>query len=135
MADAPIRGLREAVKSGRITEERINESVRKILAWKYKLGLDKKQFTPLDSIDKVVASQETRKLSEEIADNAITLVKNEDKFLPLKSDKKLLFYVFQTAKTAILSATLSLQVCVETVWKSNEFRLMSAPPKKKSKKR
>lgn len=88
--DAPIRGLREAVKSGRISEERINESVRKILAWKFKLGLDKKQFTPLDSIDKVVASQETRKLSEEIADNSITLVKNEDKFLPLKSGQKII---------------------------------------------
>ncbi len=86
--DAPTRGLREAVKTGRITEERINESVRKILAWKHKLGLDKKQNTPLDSIDKVVASQETRKLADEIADNAITLVKNEDKFLPLKAGQK-----------------------------------------------
>jgi len=86
--DAPTRGLREAVKSGRITEERINESVRKILAWKHKLGLDKKQNTPLDSIDKVVAGQETGKLADEIADNAITLVKNEDKFLPLKAGQK-----------------------------------------------
>lgn len=86
--DASVRGLREAVKSGRITEERINESVRKILAWKHKLGLDKKQYTPLDSIDKVVASRETGKLADEIADNAITLVKNEEDFLPLKSGQK-----------------------------------------------
>ncbi len=89
-ADAPIRGLREAVKSGRITEERINESVRKILAWKYKLGLTKKQYTPLDSIDRIVASQETQKLSNEIAQNAITLVKNESDALPLKAGQKAL---------------------------------------------
>ncbi len=88
--DAPIRGLLEAVKSGRITEERINESVRKILAWKYKLGLDKKQSTPLDSIDLTVASQETQKLSNEIAQNAITLVKNEGTALPLKLGQKAL---------------------------------------------
>jgi beta-N-acetylhexosaminidase len=89
-ADAPIRGLREAVKAGRITEERINESVRKILAWKYKLGLEKKQHTPLDSIDKLVASRETQKLTDEIAQNAITLVKKDDNSLPLKSGQKAL---------------------------------------------
>lgn len=88
--DAPIRGLRAAVKSGRITEERINESVRKILAWKYKLGLDKKQYTPLDSIDKIVASRETQKLSDEIANNAITLVINDGNNLPLKAGQKAL---------------------------------------------
>ncbi|CAN5566108.1 hypothetical protein BH20ACI4_BH20ACI4_18140 [soil metagenome] len=88
--DAPIRGLREAVKSGRITEARIDESVRKILAWKYKLGLDKKQHTPLDSIDRIVASRETQALSNEIANNAITLVKNEENALPLKSGQKAL---------------------------------------------
>lgn len=89
-ADAPIRGLREAVKSGRITEERINQSVRKILAWKYKLGLEKKQFTPLDSIDRIVASQETQNLSDEIARGAITLVKNDGNALPLKAGQKVL---------------------------------------------
>lgn len=88
--DAPIRGLREAVKQGRITEARIDESVRKILAWKYKLGLEKKQYTPLDSIDRVVASQETQKLSDEIAQNAITLVKNDGNSLPLKAGQKVL---------------------------------------------
>lgn len=89
-ADAPIRGLREAVKSGRITEARIDESVRKILAWKYKLGLEKKQFTPLESIDRMVASQETQKLTDEIAQNAITLVKSDGNSLPLKSGQKAL---------------------------------------------
>ncbi len=39
--DAMIRGLVNAVKSGRISNERLNESVRKILAWKYELGLSK----------------------------------------------------------------------------------------------
>ncbi len=88
--DAPIRGIREAVKTGRISEQQINESVRKILAWKHRLGLYKKQFTPLESIDKVVASQETARLSDEIADRAITLVKNEDNSLPLKPGQKAL---------------------------------------------
>lgn len=84
-ADKAISGIREAIKSGRITEERINESVRKLLAWKYQLGLTEKQYTPIDSIDTTVSSQATRQLTEEIAENAITLVKNEQNVLPVKS--------------------------------------------------
>ncbi|HQU84932.1 MAG TPA: glycoside hydrolase family 3 N-terminal domain-containing protein [Pyrinomonadaceae bacterium] len=87
-SDLPLKGLREAVKSGRITEERINQSVRKILAWKYQLGLSEKKITPLDSIDTVVSSAETRKLSDEIANNAITLVKKEEDFAPIPSGKR-----------------------------------------------
>lgn len=84
-ADAAIRGIREAVKQGRITEERLDESVRKILAWKYQLGLSEKRFVPIDSIDTTVSSLPTRELTEEIAENAITLVKNENNALPMKS--------------------------------------------------
>lgn len=86
--DVTVKGLVNAVKSGRITEQRLNESVRKILAWKYELGLFKQKVTPLDSIDKIVSSQASRLLSEEIAKNAITLVKNDQKVLPLQAGKK-----------------------------------------------
>lgn len=86
-SDLPLKGLREAVKNGRISEERINQSVKKILAWKYQLGLSEKKITPLDSIDTVVSNAETRKLIDEIANNAVTLVKKEEDFLPIPSGK------------------------------------------------
>jgi beta-N-acetylhexosaminidase len=88
-ADVSIKGLKEAVASGRITEERLNHSVRKILAWKYQLGLTERKITPLDAIDKIVSNDETRQLANEIAENAITLVKSETDVLPLKKDKKI----------------------------------------------
>src|SRR5947209_9774662 len=78
-----IRGLREAVRSGRVTEKRIEESARKILAAKYDLGLVKQRLTPIDEIDRVVSSPEALKLSREIADHAITLVRNDAKLIPL----------------------------------------------------
>jgi beta-N-acetylhexosaminidase len=87
--DLTIKGLREAVASGRISQERLNHSVRKILAWKYQLGLTERKITPLDAIDKIVSSNETRQLSNEIAENAITLVKAETGVLPLRKDKKI----------------------------------------------
>ncbi len=89
--DATINGLKTAVASGRISEDRLNQSVRKILAWKYELGLTKNKITPLDQIDKIVSGEDSRRLSDEIAENAITLVKKEDGVLPLRKDKKVFF--------------------------------------------
>lgn len=87
--DAMIRGLREAVKSGRISQARLDESVRKILAWKHELGLFKQKITPIDQMDKIISGKETHQLAEEIANRAVTLVRNDEKLLPLPKDKKI----------------------------------------------
>ena len=81
--DAAYRGVREAVRSGRLSEKRIDESVRRIMAAKYDLGLVNQRITSLDDIDRMVGSSESVKLAGEIAEHAITLVRDEDKLLPL----------------------------------------------------
>lgn len=88
--DETIRGVREAVTSGRISVERLDRSVRKVLAWKKKLGLFEQKITELGEIDRIVSNVETRNLSSDIARNAITLVKNEPGALPLKAKQKAL---------------------------------------------
>jgi beta-N-acetylhexosaminidase len=82
-ADPMIRGLLAAVRSGRITPQRLDESVRKILAWKYEVGLAKQKNTPIDQIDKIVSSPETDTLAQEVAAKAITLVRNDANAIPL----------------------------------------------------
>ena len=82
--DAAFRGVREAVLKGRLKEQRIDESARRVLAAKYDLGLVRQKITPLDSIDKNVAGRESVELAREIAEHALTLVRNDDKLLPLK---------------------------------------------------
>lgn len=86
--DTMLRGLREAVKSGRISQERLDESVRRILAWKYELGLFKNKITPIDQIDKIVSGPETAALSQEVANKAITLVRNDANQIPLDKTKR-----------------------------------------------
>jgi beta-N-acetylhexosaminidase len=83
--DAAIKGMKEAVASGKITMARLDESVRKILAVKHHLGLVKNRIAPLEEIDKVVSSNETQQLAEEIARKAITLVRDENHLIPLKN--------------------------------------------------
>ena len=85
--DASFRGVRDAVKSGRITEQRVEESARKILAAKYDLGLVEQRITPVDAIDRIVGSKDVRDLAMEIAEHAVTLVRDEDKLIPLKNLK------------------------------------------------
>jgi beta-N-acetylhexosaminidase len=85
--DASFRGVRDAVKSGRITEQRVEESARRILAAKFDLGLVDQRLTPVDTIDRVVGSQDVLKLATDIAEHAVTLVRDEDKLVPLKNLK------------------------------------------------
>lgn len=82
--DAAFRGVLAAVKNGRLTEQRIEQSARKLLAAKYDLGLVKQRITPLDEIDRIVAGKQAGALADEIARHAITLVRKHANLLPLK---------------------------------------------------
>ncbi|MBX7169489.1 MAG: glycoside hydrolase family 3 protein [Pyrinomonadaceae bacterium] len=101
--DLALKGLRDAVNSGRISQERLNESVRKQLAWKYELGLFKNKTTPLESIDKIVSNQQTQQLTDEIAKNAITLVKKQDGVLPLKRGQKAVVLVLTNGEDRLIA--------------------------------
>ena len=82
--DACIRGVVAAVRSGRLTEKRVEESARKILAAKFDLGLVKQRITPIDEVDIAVSKPAAFQLAREIAEHAITLVRNDANLLPLK---------------------------------------------------
>lgn len=82
--DAMLKGLKDAVASGRIPMSRLDDSVRRQLAWKYEVGLVKERMTPIDQIDRIVSGPESNKLADEIAEKAITLVRHEEGTLPLK---------------------------------------------------
>ena len=60
---------------------------RKILAAKYDLGLLEQRITSVDAIDRIVSSKDVYKLASEVAERAVTLVRDEDKLLPLKNLK------------------------------------------------
>ncbi|MDM7924264.1 MAG: glycoside hydrolase family 3 C-terminal domain-containing protein, partial [Pyrinomonadaceae bacterium] len=86
--DAMLKGLKAAVASGRIPMARLDESVRRQLAWKHAVGLTEQKMTPLDQIDRIVSGPESTKLADEIAEKAITLVRHENGTLPLKNGGK-----------------------------------------------
>jgi len=80
-----INAIENAVNNGSISEERINESVRKILDAKSKLKLNENKYTDLSLVQSVVNSDNAKKISQQIADESITLVKNTGDILPFKN--------------------------------------------------
>ncbi|PYT06581.1 MAG: glycoside hydrolase family 3 [Acidobacteria bacterium] len=85
--------LKHAIESGEIKESRIDESVRRILAAKAKLGLDRERLVDLNKIDKVLGSTEHQQAAQQIIESAITLVRDKRNVLPLKlaREQKVLF--------------------------------------------
>jgi beta-N-acetylhexosaminidase len=81
-AAAVIEGLGEAVRTGRISAERIDRSVRKILYWKARLNLHRNRFVDVGRIPSVVGVKSHQDLVARIADQSITLLKN-DGLIPL----------------------------------------------------
>ncbi|MDW8466321.1 MAG: glycoside hydrolase family 3 N-terminal domain-containing protein [Chloroherpetonaceae bacterium] len=73
-----------AVQENRISVERINASVRKILALKAWLGLNRSRFVSLDDIETKVGIREHQWLAQEVADCSITLLRNDSGILPLR---------------------------------------------------
>ncbi len=82
--------LLSGYERGVITEERLNEAVYRILAIKACMNLHEKKNTdriaPASELEKIGCT-EFKKISDEVSDKAITLVKNLDNVLPLDPKK------------------------------------------------
>lgn len=79
----------KAVQSGRISQERLNDAVRRILRVKLSLGLFDKDMNQAKSYP-LFGSNEFKLAALKSAEESITLLKNEEQLLPLSTTKKIL---------------------------------------------
>ncbi|MDZ7288594.1 MAG: glycoside hydrolase family 3 protein [candidate division KSB1 bacterium] len=77
------QGVLAAVKSGRLSEKRLEESVRRILVAKSWLGLDQSRFVDIENVSREVGAPESEALSEQIANASVTLLRNHNNLIPL----------------------------------------------------
>ncbi len=73
----------DAVRSGRISEARIDESVTRILALKHEGGLVDRPYVDLSRIAKIVGTPANYAAAQRIADRSTTLLRNDADLLPL----------------------------------------------------
>ncbi|HSP14092.1 MAG TPA: glycoside hydrolase family 3 protein [Thermoanaerobaculia bacterium] len=90
--DLAYNALKAAVQDGRITAARLDESVRRILQAKARLGLDRYRPVDVNRLSTVVGSKAHRELAQQISDSAVTLVRDNKNVLPLapSADKRIL---------------------------------------------
>ncbi len=83
-----VAAIKKALKSGQLTMERIDESVRKILEAKYQFGLTEPVSIPTTNLASDLITGEARALNQKIIEQAITMVKNTDGLVPIGNIEK-----------------------------------------------
>jgi beta-glucosidase-like glycosyl hydrolase/CubicO group peptidase (beta-lactamase class C family) len=83
IADAAVAALKQAVASGRIPMARLEESVRRVLRAKARLGLDRRREVDLDGLNSVFRRPEFAETAQRIADRGVTLLRNAEGIVPL----------------------------------------------------
>jgi beta-N-acetylhexosaminidase len=85
--DAAFEALQAAVRSGRISTERLDASVRRILLAKAKLGLHENKIVDINAINQKLGSVARQAEAQEISDRGITLLRDNAHRLPLDGTK------------------------------------------------
>lgn len=83
-----FNGLLEAVKSGEIPRSQVDASVRRLLLLKAKAGLNnrKGQVVDLDQVQYSVGKPSSYALAQEVAEHAMTLVRDDNHILPVRRE-------------------------------------------------
>jgi len=81
-----IETVEAAVKSGRLSEARIDASVRRILTAKARAGLRQGRLVDLNAVDRIVDIPDHTRIAEEVAARSITLAQDKMNVVPLARD-------------------------------------------------
>ncbi len=82
---ASYNAMIQAVQSGEISRERLDHSVLKILKAKASLGLQDARLVDVNALANLVGKPANIAFGQQVADAAVTLVRDNGKVLPLKS--------------------------------------------------
>jgi beta-N-acetylhexosaminidase len=82
---ASYKAMLKAVASGEISSARLDESVLKILRTKASLGLHKARRVDIAAIPEQVGKPQNMAVGQQVADDAVTLVRDNNRLLPLKA--------------------------------------------------
>ena len=115
-----VEKLRTAYQDGTLTEERLAESVKKILKYKYKIGLNAYEPVELINLYNELNAPVKNALTYQLYENAVTVVKNEDDLLPIKKlDQKIGYIKLGDDDNTAFVATLKKYTEVTEIKETN----------------
>jgi beta-N-acetylhexosaminidase len=80
-----INAVLAAVRSGRISEQRIDQSVLRILKQKWKRGVFLKPFVDERAVSREVGTKQNLAQIQQISDRTVTVLRNDANLLPVKT--------------------------------------------------
>jgi beta-glucosidase-like glycosyl hydrolase/CubicO group peptidase (beta-lactamase class C family) len=80
-ASATLDAVEAAVREGRITEERVRASARRVLSMKARVGLHRERFVDLEAVDDVVGSGAHLAVADSIARRSLVVLRDPPKLL------------------------------------------------------
>jgi beta-N-acetylhexosaminidase len=83
--ETAITAVAAAVKDGRLSQKRIEESAVRVLMAKARVGLNKKKLVDVEDINDFIDSPEAGQQAQTAADKAVTLVRNQGGLVPLSN--------------------------------------------------
>jgi beta-glucosidase len=86
--------LLETVKKGMVSEQRINESIARLLREKFLLGLFENPYVDPEAAAKIVGNSEFQKKADLAMRKSIVLLRNNNKQLPLAGGTKVYFETY-----------------------------------------
>ena len=98
-AEDAIAGVEAAIESGRISRQRLEQSVLKVITAKARLGLGKKKIVDLHGIGDALDAPEDDDVAQKVADHAITLVKDEKDMLPMRNSETTVLVVLTEGRS------------------------------------
>lgn len=81
--------LGELVKEGKVSEELLNDAVKRVLSVKFRLGLFDKPYTPTTTEKERFLLPQSLKVAEQLAEESVVMLKNNDNALPLANVSKI----------------------------------------------
>ncbi len=79
-----IQAVLQAIQSGRLSEDRVRDSVVRLLSAKVKLGLHKQRLVDVELVSEQVDSPDFAESAQGVADHAVTLLRNSANLVPLR---------------------------------------------------
>lgn len=89
MSHAYDRHMKELVEEGKIMMAQVDESVRRVLRVKFRLGLFERPYTPVTSEKERFFRPQSMDIAAQLAAESMVLLKNENQILPLTDKKKI----------------------------------------------
>lgn len=102
--------IQQAIDNGEIPQSRIEESVKKILLTKYYLGLPNFKKISTNNINSDLNNESHAQLSEKLYANALTLLKNDQKLLPLQKNETVYYVPLEEASYNTFASELGSNI-------------------------